>query len=72
MNRDAAISLWDQSSEEQDYANPMRNDATADVAVVGGGFTGLSTALHCGELGLSAHVLEAHHIDRKASCRERV
>ncbi|MEO0831010.1 MAG: FAD-binding oxidoreductase, partial [Pseudomonadota bacterium] len=33
-----------------------------DVAIVGGGFTGLSTALHCAQKGLSAHVLEANHI----------
>ena len=32
------------------------------VAIVGGGFTGLSTALHCAEAGLSAHVLEAEHL----------
>jgi len=29
---------------------------------VGGGFTGLPTALHCAERSLSAHVLEAKQI----------
>ena len=33
-----------------------------DVAIVGGGYTGLSTALHTAEKGLSAHVFEANHI----------
>lgn len=40
----------------------MAADTTVDVAVVGGGFTGLSTALHCAEKDLSAHVLEARQI----------
>ncbi len=62
MITDSPISLWDVSAEEPDIRNPMTGDAEADVAIVGGGFTGLSTALHCAEKGLSAHVLEAKHI----------
>ncbi|MEX0280720.1 MAG: NAD(P)/FAD-dependent oxidoreductase [Arenibacterium sp.] len=58
----STISLWDGSAAEEDYANPLLDDITTDVAIVGGGFTGLSTALHCAEAGLSAHVLEANHI----------
>ena len=57
-----AISLWDASAQEQDYHAPSATDINVDVAVVGGGFTGLSTALHCTEKGLSAHVLEAEQI----------
>ncbi len=57
-----AISLWDVSAAEQDYREPLAGDITVDVAIVGGGFTGLSTALHCAEKGLSAHVLEAEQI----------
>nr|WP_306265470.1 FAD-binding oxidoreductase [Pararhizobium sp. IMCC3301] len=40
----------------------MTGDATVDVAIIGGGFTGLSTALHCAEKGLSAHVIEGEQI----------
>lgn len=40
-----------------------------DVAVVGGGFTGLSTALHCAEKGLNVHVLEARKIGYGGSGR---
>ena len=40
-----------------------------DVAIVGGGFTGLSTALHCAEKGLNAHVLEARKIGYGGSGR---
>jgi len=62
LAKDSAISLWDASAKEADYRNPFQGDETVDVAIVGGGFTGLSTALHCAEQGLSAHVLEAEQI----------
>ncbi|MEM6387954.1 MAG: FAD-binding oxidoreductase [Pseudomonadota bacterium] len=62
MERQTTISLWDSSAAEKDYTNPLGGDVSVDVAIVGGGFTGLSTALHCAERGLSAHVLEANHI----------
>jgi len=57
-----AISLWDASAEERDYRNPFTPSSGVDVAIIGGGFTGLSTALHCAEKGLSSHVLEAKQI----------
>jgi glycine/D-amino acid oxidase-like deaminating enzyme len=56
------ISLWDTSAQEDNYESALAQDTTVDVAIVGGGFTGLSTALHCAEKGLSAHVLEAEKI----------
>ncbi|HEX9446998.1 MAG TPA: FAD-dependent oxidoreductase [Dongiaceae bacterium] len=38
-------------------------DIDVDIAIIGGGYTGLSTAYHLGkEFGLSAHVLEANRI----------
>lgn len=62
MTQQDAISLWDVSAKEQDYRAPMEADSIVDVAIVGGGYTGLSTALHCAEKGLSTHVLEAEQI----------
>lgn len=62
MTVDSPISLWDVSAAEPDYAAPMEADTQVDVAIIGGGFTGLSTALHCAEAGLSSHVLEAKQI----------
>jgi glycine/D-amino acid oxidase-like deaminating enzyme len=44
-------------------------DLTAKVAIVGGGFTGLSTALHLAEAGIDAVVLEANEIGWGASGR---
>jgi len=60
--RDHAISLWDNSAEEADYQSAFSGSDEVDVAIIGGGFTGLSTAIHCSEKGLSTHVLEAKQI----------
>ena len=64
------VSLWDITAEEKDYQNTFISDnGTVDVAIVGGGFTGLSTALHCAEKGLSSQVLEAQQIGYGGSGR---
>jgi glycine/D-amino acid oxidase-like deaminating enzyme len=39
---------------------PLDCDKTVSVAIIGGGFAGLSTALHLAEQGTDAIVLEAH------------
>ncbi|MEM0937928.1 MAG: FAD-binding oxidoreductase [Pseudomonadota bacterium] len=59
---DHPISLWDSSAAEADYTAGLGREIAVDVAIVGGGYTGLSTALHCAEAGLSAHVLEAKRL----------
>jgi len=69
MTDTPAISLWDASAKEQDYRADTMPDTVVDVAIVGGGFTGLSTALHCAEKGLSAHVIEAEKIGYGGSGR---
>src|SRR5258708_31008449 len=38
---------------------PLDADRNVPVAIIGGGFTGLSTALHLAEQGVQATVLEA-------------
>ena len=62
MTRQGAISLWDLSSQESDVQRDFSANGTVDVAIVGGGYTGLSTALHCCQKGVSAHVLEAEQV----------
>lgn len=47
----------------------LEGDVAADVAIVGGGFMGLSTALHLAEAGASVCVLEATSIGYGASGR---
>jgi glycerol-3-phosphate dehydrogenase len=71
MNNDknTAISLWDISALESPINSPLSGDIDTDVAIVGGGFTGLSTALHLAEKGVEAQVLEAETIGYGGSGR---
>jgi sarcosine oxidase len=63
-------SLWAASSEVPPFAGrPLDAEIEADIAIVGGGFTGLSAALHAAELGSSVCVLEAETIGFGASGR---
>ena len=47
----------------------LDRDIRADVAIVGGGYTGLSAALHAAEAGLSVVLLEAQRVGFGASGR---
>ncbi|KIC40708.1 FAD-dependent oxidoreductase [Ruegeria sp. ANG-R] len=49
---------WDETIAAPDWPT-LEGDLSFDVAVVGGGFTGLSAALHLAEAGASVAVLEA-------------
>jgi gamma-glutamylputrescine oxidase len=48
---------------------PLQGETTADVCVVGGGYTGLSAALHLAERGFDVVLLEAHRVGFGASGR---
>jgi gamma-glutamylputrescine oxidase len=48
---------------------PLSGEVTADVCIVGGGFTGLSAALHLAEAGRKVVLLEAHRVGFGASGR---
>ena len=52
--------------------SPLEGDVRADVVVVGGGFTGLSTALHLAERGAGVVLLEAEEPGWGASGRTAV
>ena len=47
----------------------LEEELTADVCVIGAGFTGLSAALNLAELGMSVVVLEAERVGYGASGR---
>jgi gamma-glutamylputrescine oxidase len=47
----------------------LRGETRADVCIVGGGYTGLSAALHLAELGYDVALLEAHRVGFGASGR---
>jgi gamma-glutamylputrescine oxidase len=48
---------------------PLKGATKADVCIIGGGFTGLSAALHLAEAGLDVLLLEAHRVGFGASGR---
>lgn len=51
--------LWEKLAPAAPDCPPLEGDTTADLAVIGGGFLGLSTALHAAETGLNVALLEA-------------
>lgn len=55
-------SLWHAVSRNHRGRPALQGDRDADLAIVGGGFSGLSTALHAAGKGLSVAVLEAEFI----------
>jgi glycine/D-amino acid oxidase-like deaminating enzyme len=62
-------SLYAQTARPPADTPPLDGDKRVTVAVVGGGFTGLSTALHLAEGGADVAVLEAHEPGWGASGR---
>lgn len=65
-----AGSFWEASAQTPAFAGEtLQGDRVVDVAIVGGGFTGLSAALHLAEAGRSVAVLEARDIGYGASGR---
>jgi glycine/D-amino acid oxidase-like deaminating enzyme len=51
--------LWEASAPPAPATRPLTSDIDVDVAIVGGGFTGLSAALHLQRQGASTVVVEA-------------
>jgi len=49
--------------------SPLDGDISVDVAIIGGGITGVSAALHLAERGYNVALLEAEHIGWGASGR---
>ena len=49
--------------------SPLRGDQSADVCVIGAGFTGVATALNLVERGYNVHVVEANRVGWGASGR---
>ena len=68
---ETAPSYWeDTAGAERDDWTPLGTDTACEVAIIGGGFTGLSAALHLArDHGVDARVLEAGPIAWGASGR---
>src|SRR5262245_54177988 len=66
----AGRSFWTASARSEPFrGNRLARDLSFDVVIIGGGFTGLSAALHLAEKGASVAVLEAEEIGFGASGR---
>ncbi|TQS70409.1 FAD-binding oxidoreductase [Rhodobacteraceae bacterium] len=52
-------SLWTACTEDKPAQSRFLADADTDIAIIGGGVTGLSAALHLAEAGQNVRVLEA-------------
>jgi glycine/D-amino acid oxidase-like deaminating enzyme len=61
--------LYQDTADPAPPASPLEADVRADVAVVGGGITGLSTALHAARSGAAVVLLEAEELGFGASGR---
>ncbi len=64
-----AVSLWGATAPAAPAAAPLAEHVEAEVAVVGGGFTGCSAALHLAEAGADVALLEARDFGHGGSGR---
>ncbi|TXI12568.1 MAG: FAD-binding oxidoreductase, partial [Rhizobium sp.] len=62
LNDPRSHGLWEKTAPPPPATKPLSGEVSADVVVVGGGYTGLSTALHLAEAGTSVVLLEANEI----------
>ncbi len=63
------VSLWADSAIDNPAPETLQESLQTDVLVIGGGFTGLSTALHLAEQGVSVVLLEARYVGYGGSGR---
>jgi glycine/D-amino acid oxidase-like deaminating enzyme len=69
LNDKRSHGLWELTAPPGPETSPLSGQSKADVVVVGGGFTGLSTALHLAQAGTRVSVVEAVDIGFGASGR---
>src|SRR5690606_26961665 len=63
------LSWYEAALAERPEYPALDGDATADVVVIGGGFTGLSAAAHLAKAGTGVVLIEAHRFGDGASGR---
>lgn len=69
-NAQTHVDSWYAASANRELSfPPLAGDARADVCIVGGGYTGLSSAIHLRKRGYSVILLEANRVGWGASGR---
>ncbi len=63
------ISWYEATAGERPEYPALDGDRAADVVIIGGGFTGLSTAAHLAKAGVDVTLIEAHRLGDGASGR---
>ncbi|WP_109511885.1 NAD(P)/FAD-dependent oxidoreductase [Pseudomonas ovata] len=61
--------LWEQLTPQRPIHPPLTGERSADVCIIGAGFTGLSAALQLLEGGKSVCIVEAHQVGHGGSGR---
>ncbi|MGU3401064.1 NAD(P)/FAD-dependent oxidoreductase [Brucellaceae bacterium D45D] len=69
LNDPRSHGLWEKTAPAAPKTLALQGDMHADVVIVGGGFTGLSTALHLAQKGVKTVVLEGVEIGYGGSGR---
>lgn len=62
LNDPRSHGLWERTAPAAPASAELTDEIAADVVVIGAGYTGLSTALHLAERGVSVAVLEATEV----------
>ncbi|MBW2594298.1 MAG: FAD-binding oxidoreductase, partial [Deltaproteobacteria bacterium] len=62
MNNDIVHGLWADTAPAPPALSFFKGEREIDIAIIGGGYTGLSAALHLAEQGTDTILLEAEHI----------
>ena len=62
INHKKTHGLWVDTAQPGPELSSVDGDRKAEVAIIGGGYTGLSAALHLAEAGTDVILLEAEHI----------
>lgn len=62
LNDPRSHGLWEQTAPAAPATAKLAGDLDVDVAVIGGGFTGISAALHLAQAGTQVGVIEAAEI----------
>uniref|UniRef100_A0A7C4RGR1 FAD-binding oxidoreductase n=1 Tax=Desulfatirhabdium butyrativorans TaxID=340467 RepID=A0A7C4RGR1_9BACT len=63
------LGLWAATAPPPPISNALQGESSCDVTVIGGGFTGISAALHLAEAGVDVTLLEARQIGYGGSGR---